>query len=110
MEKFKYNNINEYSRMDIEEIYQPQINENVEELLNEYTCFKLMFAYVILEFFVKEFNIYYEKILKEKFGDNYKEIIFAKNSYNTYPYLYITREIKRRYYCIYRNKIIYVFA
>ena len=29
MEKFKYNNINEYSGMDIEEIYQSQINENV---------------------------------------------------------------------------------
>ena len=44
-----------------------------------------------LEFFVKESNIYHEKILKEKFGDNHKEIIFAKNSYNTYPYLYITK-------------------
>ena len=64
--------------MDIEEIYEPQINENVGELLNEYTCFKLMFTDEILEFFVKESNIYYEKILKEKFGDNYKEIIFSK--------------------------------
>ena len=36
--------------MDIEEIYEPQINENVEELLNEYTCFKLMFTDEILEF------------------------------------------------------------
>ena len=95
MEKFKCNNINEYSGMDIEEIYEPQINENVGELLNEYTCFKLMFTDEILEFFVKESNIYYEKILKEKFGDNYKEIIFAKNSYNTYPYLYITKGIKK---------------
>ena len=95
MEKFKYNNINEYSGMDIEEIYEPQINENVEELLNEYTCFKLMFTNEILEFFVKESNIYYEKFLKEKFGDNYKEIIFTKNSYNTYPYLYITKGIKK---------------
>ena len=53
MEKFKYNNINEYSGMYIEEIYKPQINENVGELLNEYTCFKLMFKDEILEFFVK---------------------------------------------------------
>ena len=65
MEKFKYNNINEYSGMDIEEIDEPQINENVRELLNEYTCFKLMFTDEILEFFVKESNIYYEKFLKK---------------------------------------------
>ena len=74
----------------------PQINENVWELLNVYTCFKLVFTAEILEFFVKESNIYYEKILKEKFGDNYKEIIFAKNSYNIYPYLYITKGIKKK--------------
>ena len=96
MEKFKYNNINEYSGMDIEEIYEPQINENIGELLNEYTCFKLMFTDEILEFFVKESNIYYEKFLKEKFGDNYKEIIFTKNIYNNYPYLYITKGIKKK--------------
>ena len=54
-----------------------------------------MFTDEILEFVVKESNIYYEKILKEKFGDNYKEIIFTKNSYNTYPYLYITKGIKK---------------
>ena len=59
MEKFKYNNNNEYSWMYIQEIYEPQINENVGELLNEYTCFKLMFTDEILEFFVKESNIYY---------------------------------------------------
>ena len=55
-----------------------------------------MFTDKILEFFVKESNIYYKKkILKEKLGDNYKEIIFTKNSYNTYPYLYITKRIKK---------------
>ena len=54
-----------------------------------------MFTDEILEFFVKESNIYYEKFLKEKFGDNYKEIIFTKNSYNTYPYLYITKGFKK---------------
>ena len=50
-----------------------------------------MFTAEILEFFVKESNIYYEKIPKETFSNNYKEIIFAKNSYNTYPYLYYKR-------------------
>ena len=53
MEKFKYNNINKYSGMDIEEILETQVNENVGELLNEYTCFKLKFTDEILEFFFK---------------------------------------------------------
>ena len=66
-----------------------------------------MFTDEMLEFFVKESNIYYEKFLKEKFGDNYKEIILTKNSYNTYPYLYYKRYKERRYYCIYWNKNIY---
>ena len=53
MEKFKYNNINEYSWIDIEENYEPQINKNVGELLNEYTCFNLMFTNEIFEFLSK---------------------------------------------------------
>ena len=83
-----------------EEINEEVKNQIDEELgikteLNELQCFQLFFSEKIINSLVEESNNYYKKILIEKYGTNYMEIVLSKNSFGTYPFLYVTRGISR---------------
>ena len=53
------------------------------------------FSDEIIDYFVGESNNYYDKILKIKYGNDFKEKILEQKSYNTYPYLYATKGISK---------------
>lgn len=78
--------------MDIEENYEYQINEEIQAS-NENEYFKLLFSDEIIDYFVSESNNYYDKILKIKYDNDFKEKILEQKSYNIYPYLYVTKGI-----------------
>jgi len=65
------------------------------EFLNEYQYFRLLFSDEIVDLLVEESNNYMKKIILEEFGPDYKNIVLTKKSHNTYPYLYVSRGIKR---------------
>ena len=87
MEKFKYNNIDNYQGMDIEEGFLSEIKNEIE-IMNELEYFKLFFIDDILELLSRESNEYYQLFLKEKYGINYKDVILKEKKYSTYPYIY----------------------
>jgi len=63
--------------------------------MNEYQYFRLLFSDEILDLLVEESNNYYQKVLIEKYGCDYRKIILSKTSFNTYPYLYVTKGISK---------------
>ena len=80
--------------MNTEENYESQIIESIQAS-NKYEYFKLFFSDEIIDYFVSESNDYYEKILKNKYGNDFKQKIFELNSYNIYPYLYLAKGITK---------------
>ena len=97
MKNFIYNDFENYKGMDIDEQDYEYEYDFVEEIEsnNEYNYFRLFFTDEILNFFVKESNEYYTNILRNNFGNNFKEIILSKKNYNTYPYLYVKKGISK---------------
>ena len=77
-------------KQDYEYDFHGEIESN-----SEYNYFRLFFTDEILNFFVKESNEYYTNILRNNFGNNFKEIILSKKNYNTYPYLYVKKGISK---------------
>ena len=99
-----YNNLNNENYdfdLDLDESLDEQVKNQIDEELgiktelNELQCFQLFFSDKIINSLVQESNNYYKKILIEKYGTNYMEIILSKNSFGTYPFLYVTRGISR---------------
>ena len=86
MEKYKYNNIDNYHGMDIEEEFFSEIKNEIE-IMNELEYFKLFITNDILELLSRESNEFYQLLLKEKYGNNYKDIISKEKKYNNYPYI-----------------------
>ena len=80
MKNFIYNDFENYKRMDIDEQdygYEYDFAGEIESN-KEYNYFRLFFTDEILNFFVKESNEYYTNILRNNFGNNFKEIILSK--------------------------------
>ena len=75
MEKYIYNNLENYKGMDIEmsPLYS-KINVDID-ILTEYEYFKLFISEEIIETFVKESNNFMNKILKNKFDEDFKDVI-----------------------------------
>jgi len=74
--------------------FESKISDGVE-VMNEYQYFKLLFSDEIIDLLVEESNNYYQKVLLEKYGPDYRKIILSKTTFNTYPYLYVTKGITR---------------
>jgi len=70
-------------------------DETFSKLKNEYDFFRLLFSDEILDLLVEESNNYYRKILIEKFGTDYKNVILSQNSVNSYPHIYIKKGVTK---------------
>ena len=75
MEKYKYNNIDNYHGMDIEEEFFSEIKNEIE-IMNGY--FKLFMTNDFKELLSRESNEFYQLLLKEKYWNNYKDIILKE--------------------------------
>ena len=75
MEKYIYNNLENYKGMDIEmsPLYS-KINVDID-ILTEYEYFKLFISEEIIETFVNESNNFMNTFLKNKFGEDFKDVI-----------------------------------
>ena len=49
----------------------------------------------MLGLLVEESNNYYRKILIEKYGNDYRDVILNAGTFSTYPHLYVTRGIEK---------------
>ena len=109
MEKYIYNNLENCNGMDIEmsPLYS-KINVDID-ILTEYEYFKLFISEEIIETLAKESNNFMITFLKNKFGEDFKDVILNQKNYNTYPYIYITKGIhKKDIFCIYwENNTLY---
>ena len=94
MKKYKYNQLEEYSGINIEEYFEPKIRDDIS-IMNELEYFKLFINYEILELLSEESNNYMKKILLDKYGNDYKSIILKSNNYGTYPDSHEKREINK---------------
>ena len=94
MEKFSYNNFDNFEGMDIEETFDYKIDDKIN-ILNELEYFQLFFDDEIMNFFEQESNKYVTNILIKKYGSNFKEFILNEKAYNTYRYLYVTKGITK---------------
>ena len=68
---------------------------NMSDVLNELRYFRLLYSDEILDDLVEESNNYYRKLMIEKFGDDYRNIILSKRLSGSCPYLFISRGITR---------------
>ena len=95
MEKYIYNNLQNYKGMDIEmsPLYS-KINVDIN-ILTEYEYFKLFISEEIVEILVKESNNFMNAFLKNKFGENFKDVILNQKNYNAYPYIYVIKGIHK---------------
>lgn len=55
----------------------------------------MLFSDEIFDYFASESNNYYDKILKIRYDNDFKEKILEQKSYNTYPYLYVMKGISK---------------
>ena len=94
MEKFSYNNFDNFEGMAIEESFDYKIDDKIN-ILNELEYFQLFFDDEIMNFFEQESNKYVTNILIKKYGSNFKEFILNEKSYNIYRYLYVTKGITK---------------
>ena len=94
MEKFSYNNFDNFEGKDIEELFDYKIDDKIN-ILNELEYFQLFFDDEIMNFFEQESNKYVTNILIKKYGSNFKEFILNEKAYNTYRYLYVTKGITK---------------
>ena len=94
MEKYKYNQLEEYSGINIEEYFEPKIRDDIS-IMNELEYFQLFITDEILELLTEESNNYMKKILLDKYGNDYKSIILKSNNYGTYADLYVKRGINK---------------
>ena len=94
MEKYKYNQLEEYSGINIEEYFEPKIRDDIS-IMNELEYFQLFITDEILELLSEESNNYMKKILLDKYGNDYKSIILKSNNYGTYADLYVKRGINK---------------
>lgn len=62
MERYKYNELEEYSGINIEEYLRPKIREDIP-IMNELEYFQLFITDEILELLTEESNNYMKKIL-----------------------------------------------
>ena len=92
MEKFSYNNFDNFEGMDIKKSFDYKIDDKIN-ILNELEYFQLFFDDEIMNFFEQESNKYVTNILITKYGSNFKEFILNEKAYNTYRYLYVTKGI-----------------
>ena len=85
---------------------RPNYMENLEKLrrgkpknyLNVLSYFRLFFNDEILDLFVEESNHYFTEILKEKYGNDFKNIVLSMNKEKlakNYAYYYVTRGISK---------------
>ena len=66
--------------------------------MTELDIFQLFFSDEIIKLLVQESNNYYQKILFEKYGSDYKNLILSqesKNSNNKYLFYFVTRGISK---------------
>ena len=66
--------------------------------MTELDIFQLFFSDEIIKLLVQESNNYYQKILIEKYGSDYKNLILSqesKNSNNKYLFYFVTRGISK---------------
>ena len=64
-------------------------------VFKELQCFQLFFNDEMLGLLVEESNNYYRKILIEKYGNDYRDVILNAGTFSTYPHLYVTRGIEK---------------
>jgi len=77
----------------MEESMKPKI-DNANNM-SELDYFQLLFSNDILEQLASESNKYYQNLLVESFGNDYKKLILAHRSTSSLPYLYLTRGITK---------------
>ena len=64
-----------------------KINVDIDILI-EYEYFKLFISEEIIETLVKESNNFMNTFLKNKFGEDFKDVILNQKNYNIYPYIF----------------------
>ena len=55
--------------------------KNEIDIMNEFEYFKLFFTDNILELLSRESNEFYQLVIKERYGNNYKYIILKEKKY-----------------------------
>ena len=96
MEKFAYNNFDNYSGMDIDSSpYNSEVSEDIV-IPTEFDQFKLFTLANIVNTLVKESNNFMANILINKNGKHYEDDILDKKNYNIYPYLFIKKAIHKK--------------
>ena len=91
---YKYNNEKNFQPFQPTNIISDFLSiKNIPNNINkEFDAFKLIFTDSLFELLAKTSNDYYESILIEEYGINYKNEIFTKNSN---PYLFTKNRIRR---------------